>query len=245
VKGSPAKPTVTIKLAAGYDLKTDTAAISQGDLSIGKATARLSGTYQTQGPVSALNLKLDGKDMPIDEFVAALPALGLVFPSGVQPKGGALTVNFTVTGGSDNPVTTGSLGLSNMKLAGFDMRSKLSAIPGLSGRQAGGKDTVIQNLSANVRVAPEATTPSAINVTIPSLGVVTGAGSISPAGALKFNMVADLAGAEGSRAQKGSGVPFAIEGTTSDPKFVPNIKGIAGAAISSKVKSEIPRKRRR
>ena len=32
----------------------------------------------------------------------------------------------------------------------------------------------------------------AINVTIPSLGVVTGAGTISPSGALDFRMTADL-----------------------------------------------------
>jgi AsmA protein len=36
------------------------------------------------------------------------------------------------------------------------------------------------------------TSADAINVTIPSLGVVTGAGTISPSGALNFNMMADL-----------------------------------------------------
>jgi hypothetical protein len=30
---------------------------------------------------------------------------------------------------------------------------------------------------------------------------------------------------------RGGGVPFMIEGTTSDPKFVPDIKGMAGSAV--------------
>jgi hypothetical protein len=40
---------------------------------------------------------------------------------------------------------------------------------------------------------------------------------------------------------QGGGVPFAIEGTTSDPKFVPNVKAIAGNAMSRKVSGEAER----
>ena len=30
---------------------------------------------------------------------------------------------------------------------------------------------------------------------------------------------------------KGGSIPFFIEGTTSDPKFVPDVKGMAGSAL--------------
>ena len=78
--------------------------------------------------------------------------------------------------------------------------------------------------------------------------MVTGSGTISPSGALHFEMNANLSGvSEAGVLQKagiggqGGGVPFTIEGTTSDPKFVPNVKAIAGNPISRKVSGEAER----
>ena len=58
---------------------------------------------------------------------------------------------------------------------------------------------------------------------------------MSPAGALNFKMLADLkggvAGGLTQVATLGSGkggIPFAIEGTTSNPHFIPDMKGVAG-----------------
>ncbi len=57
-----------------------------------------------------------------------------------------------------------------------------------------------------MRVAPESTQANAINVTIPSLGVVTGEGTISPSGALNFTMNANLSGgSEGGVIQRTGG----------------------------------------
>jgi hypothetical protein len=56
--------------------------VTQGDVSIGKAMARLAGSYQTQGQTTTLNLKLSANDVPVDEIEAALPAVGFVLPSG-------------------------------------------------------------------------------------------------------------------------------------------------------------------
>ena len=36
------------------------------------------------------------------------------------------------------------------------------------------------------------------------------------------------------------GVPFSIQGTASDPKFVPDINSMAGTAITRKVSAAIP-----
>ena len=104
-----------------------------------------------------------------------------------------------------------------------------------SGKAPSSPDTTIQNASLNARIAPEMTRADAINVTIPSLGVVTGAGTISPAGALDFHMIADLqtdrSEARAERAGRGGdrgGVSFKIQGTTSRPKLCSGRKGMAG-----------------
>ena len=171
------------------------------------------------------------------------PRWGSCLPSGSKLQGGALSIDLAISGPTDKPVITGPIRLANAKLAGFDLGSKLSAIPAFSGK-AGGKDTTLQNCSATVRVAPEGTQANAINVTVPSLGEVTGDGTISPSGALNFAMKANLSGgSEGGVIQRtggGGGVPFSIEGTTSDPKFVPNVKAIAGSAAKQAISGKIP-----
>ena len=85
-------------------------------------------------------------------------------------------------------------------------------------------------------MAPEGTRADAINLTIPAIGVITGAGTVSPAGALDFQMMANLQGgvagglthAAGLGGSKGGGIPFPITGTTSNPNFAPNMAGVAG-----------------
>jgi len=84
-------------------------------------------------------------------------------------------------------------------------------------------------------VAPEGTKADNINLTVPAIGIITGAGTVSPEGALNFKMLADLKGGmAGGLAQVATlgsskgGIPFAIDGTTANPHFVPDMKGIAG-----------------
>jgi len=77
---------------------------------------------------------------------------------------------------------------------------------------------VIQNFSSDVRVAPEGTKADNINLNVPAIGVLTGAGTVSPANQLAFKMNA---------AVSGMGIPFSVEGTTADPKFVPDVTGMA------------------
>ena len=236
-RGSPSPLPVDLKYATDYNLKSQAGVLTQGDVSIGKAVAHLTGTYQTQGETTSVNLKAKADNMPVDELQAALPAVGVVLPSGSKLQGGSVSADLDISGPTDKIVITGPVRLSNSKLAGFDMGSKLAAISALSGKQTG-KDTTIQNFNSTVHVAPEGTQANDINLNIPALGVVTGAGTVSPAGALNFKMHADLSGGVGGAViQKAAlggqsgGVPFAIEGTTSDPKFVPDVGGIAGNAI--------------
>ena len=72
--------------------------LTQGDVTIGKALAKLTGGYQMQGASTVLNMKLNAENMPVDDLVAMLPALGVILPSGSTLKGGTLTANFTIVG---------------------------------------------------------------------------------------------------------------------------------------------------
>ncbi len=240
VKGSPASQPVTVKYATDYDLKKEGGTLTQGDVSLGKALAKLTGTYQSQGEATILNMKLNADGMPVDDVQTMLPALGIVLPSGSKLQGGTLSVNVGISGPVDKLVIVGPIRLAQTKLAGFNLSSKMSAISALSGSQSG-SDTSIQNLSTDARVAPEGVRTQDINLTIPALGTVTGTGTISPAGALDYKMNANLSGGVvtgltqlagiGGSGGKGNGIPFFIQGTTSDPKFMPDVKGMVGSQL--------------
>jgi len=221
------------------NLDREAGTITQGDIAIGKAVARLAGGFQTQGEAQVMNLRLGAPDMPVDELEAMLPSLGVVLPSGSS-------ADLSISGPLDRLVIAGPVRMSNTKLAGFDMGSKLGALSAFSGQAPSSRDTTIQNASLNARIAPEMTRADAINVTIPSLGVVTGAGTISPAGALDFRMMADLqserADARAQRTGRGGdrgGVAFMIQGTTSSPKFVPDVGSIAGNAARGAIQKTV------
>jgi len=216
-KGSPAGRPVQLNYAVVHNLKKEAGQITQGDVSMGKAVAHLTGSYDAHGKVTSVNMKLNGQDMPVDDLEAMLPALGVVLPPKATLKGGNLNTNLSIVGPVDKLVTTGTVRMENSQLANFNLGQKLSAIAALAGKNTG-NDTTIQNFSSDVRVAPEGTQANNINLNVPSIGVLTGAGTVSPANALAFKMNAAVGG---------MGIPFGITGTTSDPKFTPDVKGLA------------------
>ena len=234
-KGSPAPKTVTVKHTVDMDLDRQMGTITQGDIAIGNARAHLTGTFQSQGEAEVVNLKLNAPGMPVDELQPMLPAMGVILPSGSQLKGGTLSADLAIAGPIDKLVITGPVRLSNSQLANFDLGSKLGALSSFTGRAQSSRDTSIQNASLNARVAPEGTRADNINLTVPAIGVITGSGTVSPEGALAFRMVADLHGGAVSGLRQVAGIsgggqsqiPFAIEGTTSNPKFVPDVAGVA------------------
>jgi AsmA protein len=219
-KGTPAGKPVQVKYAVTHNLEKENGAITQGDVVMGKAVAHLSGTYDAHGPTTSVNLKLEGPGMPVDDLEAMLPAVGVSLPPKSQLKGGTLALDFTIVGPVDKLVSAGTIRLENSALAGFSLGSELSALSALGGKGAGGNDTIIQNFSANVHAAPDGTRADNISLIVPSLGSLTGAGTVSPSNALDFKMKAD-------------NIPFLVQGTTSSPKFIPDVKGIAGSLLNN------------
>jgi AsmA protein len=220
-KGSPAGKPVEVSYTVVHDIAKETGQITQCDISMGKAVSHVTGTYDAHGSVTSVNMKLNGQSMPVDDLEAMLPALGVILPPKATLKGGDMNTNMDISGPVNKLVTTGNVRLENSSLTNFDLGSKLSSISALSGKQTG-NDLVIQNFSSDVKVAPEGTQANNINLTVPSLGVLTGGGTVSPSNELAFKMNAALSGLA---------VPFSVEGTTSDPKFVPDVQGMAKGVV--------------
>ncbi len=142
------------------------------------------------------------------------------------------------------------------------MKSKLGALGSFAGLGGGGgNDTEIQTLSATVRNDPSGTKIDSLNLVLPSIGGVTGNGTVSAAGQLDFKMVAKLAGGVGQAVgdvatvaggaagalgalggggraggNSSGGIPFTIRGTTSNPQVLPDV----GGAIGNVAKAAIP-----
>jgi AsmA protein len=98
-----------------------------------------------------------------------------------------------------------------------------------------------------VHVAPAGIQTDNVNLVVPSIGTVTGNGSVSPQDALNYKMQASLSGTTVSQLSqlarlsgKGATVPFFVQGTTSDPKFVPDVKGMLNSGLEKNLGSEIP-----
>ena len=239
-KGTPAQKQVQAQYTVEHDLQNQTGQLTKGDITVGKAIAKLSGTYKIEQAATILNMKMNADNMPVDDLEPLLPALGVTLPSGSSLKGGTLSADLAMSGPVDKLVITGPLKLVNSKLAGFSLGSKLSAVSKLGGTASTGSDTLIENFSTNARMAPSGITTDNVNLTVPSFGVVTGNGTISPGGDLNYKMAAKLSGgvssgiSQISGLQGGSGtLPFMIEGTTSNPRFVPDVKGMLGNQLKS------------
>jgi AsmA protein len=222
-KGSPAGRPVDVKFGIAHDLVKQTGDIRQCDISMGQAVSHLTGTYDVHGKVTVVNLKLNGQNMPVDDLEAMLPAVGVVLPPKATLKGGHLDVNLASSGAVDKLVSTGSVKMQNTQLANIDLVQKMAAISAISGKNTG-NDTTIQNFSSDVKMAPAGTAANNINLTVPAIGVLTGDGTVSPTNELAFKMKAQVGG---------MAVPFGITGTTADPKFTPDVKGIAGGLLQN------------
>lgn len=253
--GSPASTPVTIDFHTKYDLTKNTGILEPSTLKIGGAAMNLSGTYEIPGDAAVLHIKVDGQNMPAKDLEAFLPALGINLPKGASLQAGTLSTTLNLAGPTNKLVTTGNVGLFSAKLAGFDLGSKLSAISSLTGVKSG-KDLDIEKMTSNLRMAPDGLQADNFNAVVPAVGTLVGGGTIDSKNAMDFKMAAtltDAIGAVGSPVGTGGAllgkmagggskncksqttVPFQITGTTSDPKFVPDVGGLAAGMLKSQL----------
>jgi AsmA protein len=255
--GSPSGVPVIVDFGTKYNLAKNSGVLDPSTLKIGGATAHLSGTYDIPADGAVVKLKVQSQNMPAKDLETFLPALGINLPKGAALEAGTLNTDLDLNGPVNKMVTTGSVGLFGGKIAGFDLGSKMSSISSLAGIKTGG-DLVIEKLTSNVRVAPDGIKADNFNAVVPSMGSMVGGGTVDSKNALDFKMVATLAssvvanvaspvssvtgmlgkatgGGSGGGCKQGATVPFQIKGTTSDPKFIPDVGGLAAGMLKSQL----------
>ena len=242
--GSPAQQPVSLNYASDYNLKSETGVLTSGAVQTGSSTIKLSGDYDLRGPEAVVRMKLNGSQLPVKDIEGLLPAVGVSMPSGASLRGGTITTNLSLDGAVNRLVTTGTVLVSNATLTGYDLASKMKVLSALSGLKSSSSDTLIQTFSSNLRVAPEGIRADNLNIVVPSIGSMTGNGTVSSSNALNFHMVATLAQSAGMMGGmtkgmsflgggggKGGGIPFMIQGTTAQPVFLPDVAGMVKGAI--------------
>jgi AsmA protein len=236
--GGNAKNPVDVQYHSNYDLASERGTLQQTTIKTGKSTANLDGTFASHGATTDLDMKFSGDKMSVQDIEGLLPALGIVLPAGSSLQGGTVTTNLNIRGPLEKLVTTGTMNISNAKLAGFSLGKGLSGVASLAGIQSTA-DTTIQTLSSNLRVGPEGIRTDNLVLVVPELGTVTGNGTVAADSALDFHLVAKLAnggGAIGALSQLAGvkaglkSIPFSVKGTTAKPVFIPDLgSAVAGA----------------
>jgi len=210
--GQASSKPVQVQFNVTQNEQAMTGQIQQATITVGHAVINIAGTFQTSGPTTALNLKVTGNGVPIDDLEAFLPAVGVSLPQGSQLRGGTLTTALTVSGSTASPVLSGPVRLDNTQLAGFDLGSKLQSLSQLTGGRIGsstGKGTTIRSLSMNVQESGGAIRTDKIALDVVGVGTATGAGSVSAGGALDYNMVLKLTGLVAGSGSSGAAAPAA------------------------------------
>ena len=251
--GRPSSKPLTAQFVVQQNEKAMTGTVQQAVIRIGSVAINLAGTYQTAGPSTALNLKVSGNAMSINELEAFLPALGISLPQGSRLQGGTITTSLTVSGTTARPTISGPVEVSSTQLAGFDLGAKLQTLSKLTGGRIGsatGSGTNIRSLSMLLQEAGGAIRTDKLAVDVAGVGTATGAGSVSAAGALDYNLLLKLTGlvsGGGSQAAaepaKSSGGLGALAGLAGG--FIPGGGaagglGALGGLTSGLLKSGIP-----
>ena len=258
--GAPATVPVAIDFSTRYDQRRDSGAINPSGVKIGNASARLSGTYASRGESTVVDLSLSGTGMPAHDIEGFLPAIGVHLPKGAELTAGTVNADFGIRGPTTRLVTDGTLTLLNGKLAGFNLGARMSSISTFAGLNTG-SDLTIEKLTTRLHIAPDGIRVDSFHALVPAFGTLIGAGTVDAENRLDFKMVAKLrnpvAGGAGATTIAGTlsgllsqvtgggssgeaSIPFLIQGTTSDPVFVPDVAGLAREFLRSQAASGGP-----
>jgi len=240
--GSPAPKPVAIDYEIAQNLRDQTGTLSDAKIEFGKAVAHLSGTFDAHGESTALKAKFRGENLPAEDLEALLPAIGVTLPRGAALDGGMVNADLAAEGPLEKLVTTGTVAIANTRLTGFDLGSKMAAVASLAGIKPS-TVTEIQKFASELQLAQDGIKAENLELIVPSLGQLNGSGRVGSNNSLDFKMTAKLntgggivgglGKLTGARTGNELTVPFFIRGTTSDPKFVPDAKGVATGLLDS------------
>jgi AsmA protein len=187
--GSPAPQPVNIDYQISNNLDARTGKVSDIAIHTGSVAAHVTGTFRSTPQAVVLDLHLAAPNLPVDQLEQLLPVVGIKLPSGSSLKGGSLTANLAITGPATETTISGPVQIDNTSLAGFDLGSKIQGLNALGGTSNG---TQIQTVKATLNSSPQVTEIKDIYGNVPAIGTATGSGTVSPSGAINFNLVAKL-----------------------------------------------------
>jgi AsmA protein len=236
----PARQEVSLHYATDYSVADKTGVIRDSEIIAGKGAAALSGTYEARGKTVIVHVKLSGNQLPLDSVEGVLPAIGVVLPGGSKIHGGTVTASLSLDGPVDRLVTSGNAQIANAHLAGFDLGSKLSSLPGMSAAKSG-TELSITKLSTQMRIGPQGTHLGSFDGVFAGIGSITGDGDVSANNHLQFKMVAHVPSDGAVRfglnhvglKNLPNDVPFQVVGTTSIPVIIPDLSGMAKSSAKS------------
>jgi AsmA protein len=255
--GKPSGVPAVIDFDTNFDLAASSGVLNPSTVKVGNAKCSISGTYKSVADEYVLDMKVTGDGLPATDLEAFLPAVAINLPEGSHLTAGTLSTNLHLTGPTNKLVIDGNVGMFSGKLAGFDLGQKMSGVASLAGIQTG-KDLDIEKLTSNVHMAPDGLRADNFDLIVPTLGTVVGGGTLDSKNNMDFKMVASVTTGALSAAGKYEGgsvggelgkmlgggadckkggikVPFQIHGTTSNPKFVPDVGGAAANLLKSEL----------
>lgn len=232
--GSPSKRQVSVDYKSDYGMDTDQGTVN-ANVHTGNSTANANGTLNARGQTTIAHVKVSGNNMAVNDVEGLLPAFGVSLPSGASLQGGSINMNFNAEGPLDALVIDGPVNITGVHLTGFNLTQKLGAIAAFTGIKAS-NDTLIQTFSSVLHVAPAGIKADNILLDMPSIGQITGNGIINENQTLDFKMLLKLVNGGGMLGQltnitsnvQSKGIPFTIEGTSSNPSFRPTAAGMVG-----------------
>src|SRR6266567_7790701 len=130
--GQPSKQPVALDYTSDYALNSKTGKL-QANLHVANSTTSAGGNLTAHGEDTIANLKIQGKDMAVNDVEGLLPAFGVVMPPGASLQQGTINLDLTAQGPLDRLVITGPISVSGAHLSGYDLTSKMKAIAAFTG----------------------------------------------------------------------------------------------------------------
>lgn len=207
-----------------------TASTLQGDFKYKQSNFSLTGTYgldQTAGT----HLSLYTSAFPIDDWREVLAAFAIALPAADSLSGGTSALTIKIDGKPGEITTSGMVLLKNTHLAGFEQSRQLRSLSTLTGVRIP-PNAQFESIAFRVSSGPNGTRFDDIVMIAPGLGLLTGSGTIGTSHQLAFQMKASLRPTGGiiaivNRSNKDTVIPFFVRGTTSNPKFIADMRGMA------------------
>lgn len=224
--GSPSPQPLRIDYQARYRLADGTGRIDSATLHSGAAQLAIAGGFDNRPAVMRLDLRVQGRQQPVDDLEPLLPVFGVILPKNSRLAGGTASLDLAVRGPLDALLIHGPVALDGTRLAGYSLGDKLGGALALAGIRAP-KDTVIRHAEATLTISPKGIDADPAEAQIAQLGSFTGKGRMAANGGLDFRMLVKLDEGVTGAGQAGQGLAGLLGGSKAGGALGGLIKGMS------------------